>query len=183
MRTFFESVWIILTVGIPGIIFYTIFRLLTSILEINIPFLTYIDASETLFLSVIITLGFMLQFFGIAAESLAFKIGPYKHKNSKYQNAFDQRYEIISTMDPEKDSHIERILGQFFMSHNIAIGFLINLGWTLIYLFKIVNRFDFTAIAIVLILFIITIFSLYVPYNRFKQSCKALYAYSSKHKS
>lgn len=88
MKSLFDNLWIILTVAIPGIVFYTIFRLLTSILEINIPFLTNIltniDTSETLFIGVIITLGFVVQFFGIAAEEVAFKYNIfYKHKNKE----------------------------------------------------------------------------------------------------
>ncbi len=180
VKSLIESLWVILTVIIPGLVFYTMFRILTSILEISLPFLANIEGSETLFFGVIITLGFVIQFFGIVAESLAFKIGPYKHANSEYQKAFDNRYEIISMMDPEKDYHVERILGQFFMSHNIAIGILINFGWTVTYLFVIGKRFDSTAIAISSILSVITIFSLYVPCNRFGQSCKALHTHLSK---
>ena len=180
MKSQIESLWIILTVLIPGLVFYTTFRILTGILEINMSSLTTIDESNTLFFGIIITLGFMIQFIGISTESLAFKIGPYKCKKPKYQIAFEKRYEIISMMDPEKNHHVERIVGQFFMSHNIAIGVLINLAWTAVYLLISVKRFDSTAIIILSVLSIMSIFSLYVPYNRFKQSCKSLYPHLSK---
>ncbi|MDA0525160.1 hypothetical protein [Methanococcoides alaskense] len=79
-KSLVENLWITLTVLIPGIIFYTIFRVLTLVLEINIPFLTYVDTSDTLFIGVIISLGFIIQLFGIAIESLAIKTDIYKHK-------------------------------------------------------------------------------------------------------
>ncbi len=176
-----QSLWIILTVIVPGLVFYGTFRILTGVLGVNLPFLAKIDqAGDAVSISILFAVMFTLQFFGITAESLAFKYGPYKHKNGKYQNAFNKRYEIIATMDPEKDYHVERILGQFFMSHNIAVGMIINLLWTVIYLFIIVKRFDSTAVVTALILLIITVLSVYIPYNRFYQSCKALYAHLHK---
>jgi hypothetical protein len=148
-----------------------------DLLGISAPFLAGVDASESLSFGIITTIGFILQFFGIAAESVCFKFGPYKHANPEYQKAFDKKYELISLMNPEKDYHVERILGQFFMSHNIAIGMLINLVWTVTYLFGIANRFDSTAVVTTSILFVITIFSLYVPCNRFGQACKVLHTH------
>jgi hypothetical protein len=176
-----QSLWIILTVMVPGLVFYGTFRILIALLGIEISFLEYLDkAGEALSVSVLFSIMFTIQLFGIVTESISFKFGPYKHKNPKYQLAFEKRYEIIATMDPEKDYHIERILGQFFMSHNIAVGMLINFVWTVIYLFVIKWRFDFPAIATESIFLIVTIFSLYVPFNRFNQSCKALHAHIHK---
>jgi len=175
-----QSLWIILTVMVPGIVFYGTFRIITGVLAINMQFLETIDESQTLSISVLFAIMFTLQMFGIVIETLAFKFGPYRHKNKEYQKAFNKRYEIIATMDPQKDYHVERILGQFFMSHNIAVGMIINLIWTLIYLFIIDRRFDLLGIATALMLFIITICALYVPYNRFNQSCKALHAHIHK---
>lgn len=168
---------------VPGIVFYGVFRVLLYSLDINISFLEDIDKSETLSISILFAIMFTLQLFGIAIESLAFRFGPYKHKNREYQKAFNKRYEIIATMDPQKDYHVERILGQFFMSHNIAVGMTINLTWVVTYLFLIVKRFDVIAITILSILLVITLFSLYVPCNRFNQSCKALHAHIHKIKS
>ncbi len=125
-------------------------------MDINVAFLKDIDNSETLSISILFAIMFTLQLFGIAVESLAFRYGPYKHKNREYQKAFNKRYEIIATMDPQKDYHVERILGQFFMSHNIAVGMTINLTWIVIYLFLIVKRFDVMAITISSILLVIT---------------------------
>jgi len=175
-----QSLWIILTVMVPGIVFYGTFRILLAVLGISFPFVAAIDASEYLSISVIFAIMFTLQIFGIVIETIAFKIGPYKHKDPKYQEAFEKRYEIIATMDPDKDYHIERIVSQFFMSHNIAVGMVINLLWVIIYEFFILNRFDSSTLIVVFIFSIITLCSLYIPYNRFEQSCKALHAHIDK---
>lgn len=156
-----------------------------------------IDESETLFIGVIITLGFVIQFFGITAEEYAFRHNIYKctdgdcyddccddcdvnckaaHK-AAYKAAFKKRDEIIAKLPPGNDYHIERILAQFFMSHNIAIVMLIMSLFSFFYMLY-AKRFDSTILAVVLGLFFITPFSFYVPYTRYKYSCKVLYAIS-----
>ncbi|MEL4306444.1 hypothetical protein [Methanococcoides sp. LMO-2] len=179
-KSLVENLWIILTVLIPSIIFYTIFRVLTLVLEINIPLLKYIETSDTLFIGIIITLGFIIQLFGIATESLIFKIGYCVYKKPEYKKAFKDKYKIIATMDSDKGCNIERIVAQLFMSHNIAVGMLINFSWTCIYIL-LVQRFDSIAIVVVVVLAIITMVSMYVPINRFNQTCEVLHSYSSKH--
>jgi hypothetical protein len=174
-------------------------------LEINIPFIANIDESETLFIGVIITLGFVIQFFGITAEEYAFRHNIYKctdgdcyddccddcdanckaaHK-AAYKTAFKKRDEIIAKLPPGNDYHVERILAQFFMSHNIAIVMFIMFLFTLFYTAYMLllsllytKRFDSTILAVLLGLLFITPFSFYVPYTRYKYSCKVLYAIS-----
>lgn len=175
-----QSLWIILTVMIPGLVFFGTSGILITLLGINISYLSNITSSETLSISVLFAIMFTLQLFGIATESLAFRFGPYRHKDPEYQKAFDMRYEIIATMDPERDYHVERILGQFFMSHNIAVGMVINSIWTVIYSFVIVKRFDLPVIVTASMLLAITSLSLYVSHNRFFQSCKALHTHIHK---
>ncbi len=176
-----QSLWIILTVMVPGLVFYGTFRILAGVLGISLPFLTGLDkAGDAVSISILFAVMFTLQFFGIATESLAFKYGPYKHKKPEYQKAFRKRYQIIATMDPAKDYHVERIVAQFFMSHNIAVGMIINFTWTATYLFIVAKRCDRAAVITALALLIVTLFSAYVPYNRFKQSCEALYAHLHK---
>jgi len=172
-----QSLWIMLTVMVPGIVFYGVFRVLVTVLEIDIPFLVVLDSTESLLICVLFAIIFVLQIFGIVVESVAFRIGPYKHKNPQFQKAFERRYEIIATMDPEKDCHIERIIGQFFMSHNIAVGMVINLCWVIYYEFFILEQFDSATILTVQLLIGVTAASIYIPLNRFLQSCKALHAH------
>jgi len=180
MKPAIQSLWIILTVMVPGIVSYGTFRILVAVLGIQIPFLDAVDKSEGLSISVVMAIMFTLQFFGITIETIAFKIGPYRHDNAEYQKAFDKRYEIIATMDPEKDYHVERILGQFYMSHNIAVGMVLNFLWVLSYEYLLLRRLDTVSLVTGDILAVITILALYVPYNRFSQSCEALHAHLGK---
>jgi hypothetical protein len=180
MKPAIQSLWIILTVMVPGIVSYGTFRILVAVLGIQIPFLDAVDKSEGLSISVVMAIMFTLQFFGITIETIAFKIGPYRHDNAEYQKAFAKRYEIIATMDPEKDYHVERILGQFYMSHNIAVGMVLNFLWVLSYEYLLLRRFDTVSLVTGDILAVITILVLYVPYNRFSQSCQALHAHLGK---
>lgn len=177
MNPSIQSLWIILTVTVPGIVSYGVFRVLVAVLGIDIPFLAILDSTESLFICVLFAIMFTLQIFGIVVESIAFRIGPYKHKNPQYQKAFNKRYEIIATMDPEKDCHIERIVAQFFMSHNIAVGMVINLCWVICYEVFVLEQFDFAAVLIIQLLLGVTLASIYIPINRFLQSCKVLHAH------
>ena len=180
-----ESLWIILTVMIPGIVFYGTFRVLVAVLEINIPFLATLDEVETLFIAVLFAIMFILQFFGIVLEDIAFKIGPYKHtkalkRNSwqspkDLQDAFDNKYRIIALIDPDENVHVERCLAQFFMSHNIAVGMGINLLWVIIYEFFVLCRFDTITVPTFVILLATTLAACWVPYTRFHNSSKMLY--------
>jgi hypothetical protein len=193
-----QSLWIILTVMVPGLVFYGTFWLISFYLKLS-EALSFIDKSETTSLAVLFALMFTLQLFGIATESFFFKFGPYKHKNREYQSAFDRRYEIISSMDPEKDYHVERILSQFFMSHNIAVGMTINLLLVMAFLFggpedsinqDIINTSNIPNYSlddeasrgniIFIIILIITMLSWFVSYNRFHQSCNVLYNYTQR---
>lgn len=175
VKAIIESLWIILTVLIPAIVFYGTLRILLAVLGIDHPFLGRIDESETLITSILFVTGFTIQFFGIVAEDVAFKFGPYKHKDPKYQEAFDKRYEIIATMDPEENYHVERILGMFYMSHNIAIGMFFNSLWAVFYAIAIrPETVPFVAASAIVI---VTLVSIYIPINRFGISCKILYAY------
>ena len=169
-----QSLWIILTVMIPGVVSYGIFRIIISILKIYLPIISNLEQSETTSICVILAIMFLLQLVGITTETIAYRFGPYKHKNKELQKAFDKRYEIISKLDPKKDYHVERILGQFFMSHNISIGMIINLIWVIIYEFIIVKANDLVTFMIIICLFIITILSIYVAINRFNQASKVL---------
>ena len=90
-----QSLWIVLTVMVPGIVFYGVFRVLVAVLEIDIPFLAVLDSTESLLICVLFAIMFVLQISGIVVESIAFRIGPYKHKNPQFQKAFERRYEII----------------------------------------------------------------------------------------
>jgi hypothetical protein len=172
-----QSIWIILTVIIPGLVFYGTLRVLMAIFGISFPFLATIDSSELLTLCILFAIMLTLQVFGITIETIAYEIGPYKHKNPEYQAAFEKKYEIIATIDPEKRSETVRILSQFFMSHNIAIGMTINLSWVIIYEFLVLHRFDPLTILVTALLLVITIYAIYIPYNRFNQACKALNAH------
>jgi len=140
-----------------------------------------------------------LQQFGLLMETILSKYGPYIHKEKVYQDVFLKRYEILSKMDPEKDYHVERMLSQFFMSHNIATGMTINLIWVSVYLFVIARnipdslkqnvssdvRYILDSNAVIdhdlafILLLIITILSWYVSYNRFLVSCNVLYVHQN----
>ncbi len=178
--------WIILTVIIPGLVFYGTFRVLVFILDINIVFLTTLDTVESLLIAVLFALMFIIQMFGIIIEDIAFRFWPYKHTKNIMRNkgvdfedlqkAFDNKYQIIALMDPEKNIHIERCLAQFFMSHNIAVGMGINLLWITVYEFAVLFRFDTITILTFVILFIITLASIWVPYTRFHHSSRMLNA-------
>ena len=115
----YESLWIILTVMVPGLVFYGCLRFLISYLEVThliigpLSPLATIPQSDTLYLCILFAIMFLLQLFGIATESFFFSEGPYRHKDKLYQDAFDKRYIIISKMDPDKDYHVERILANF----------------------------------------------------------------------
>lgn len=194
-----QSLWIILTVMVPGLVFYGTFWLICSYLNV-LPVLLFLNQSETTSLAVLFAIMFTLQLFGIATESIFFKYGPYRHRNAEYQNVFDKRYEIISTMDPEKDYHVERILSQFFMSHNIAVGMTINLFLLATFLFSgtrdtlnqgIANMSNLTNLIgnslihergnlVFIIILIITLLAWFVSYNRFFQSCNVLHAHMQK---
>ena len=113
-------------------------------------------------------------------ETIAFKIGPYRHDTPEYQEAFDTRYEIIATTDPEEDYHVKRILGQFYMSHNIAVGMAFNLLWVVVHEYVVLKRFDTVSLVTGGILAVITMFALYVPCNRFFMSCGAVQAHLEK---
>lgn len=177
--------WIILTVIIPGLVFYGTFRVLVFVLGIDIPFLIKLDSTESLLIAVLFAIMFIIQMFGIILEDIAFRFWPYKHtkniarnKGLKYnelQEAFDNKYQIIALMDPNKNVHVERCLAQFFMSHNIAVGMGINLLWITIYEFIVLFRFDTITILTFVVLFVITLASIWVPYTRFHNSSKMLY--------
>ena len=175
-----------MTVVIPGVVFYGTFRALVAVLGINIPFLTTLDDTESLLIAVLFAIMFILQMFGIVLEDIAFRYWPYKHtkkirRNGEIpvkdlQKAFDNKYQIIALMDPEKNVHVERCLGQFFMSHNIAVGMGINLLWVTIYEFFVLFHFDVISILTFAILLTITLASIWVPYTRFHNSSKMLNA-------
>jgi len=185
MKPAIESLWIILTVMIPGIVFYGTFRMLIAVLEINIPFLATLDEVETLFIAVLFAIMFIVQIFGIVLEDVAFRIGPYKHTKASKRNggpspeelqrAFDNKYRIIALMDPDRDVHIERNLAQFFMSHNISVGMGMNLLWVVIYEFFILFRFDAITVPTFVLLLATTLAAVYVTYTRFHNSSKMLH--------
>ena len=181
-----ESLWIILTVILPGIVFYGTFRVLVAVLGISIPFLVTLDEVETLFITVLFAIMFIVQLFGIVLEDVALRFGPYRHTKDLKRNegvslkdlqkAFDNKYQIIALMDPDKDIHVERCLAQFFMSHNIAVGMGINLLWVSVYEFLVLCRFDIITVTTFVVLLVITLAAMYVPYTRFHNSSKMLNA-------
>ena len=175
-----QSLWIILTVMVPGLVFYGVFWILAKYLNIMPSIIGELQTSETLYLCLLFAVMFILQLFGIATESLFFEYGPYRHKNEAYQNAFDNKYLIISKMDPEKDYHIERIICQFFMSHNIAVGLTLNLVWMSIYFFYLKNNLQPNYKILFVGLLLITMLSWYVSYRRFILSCEVLHSHQFK---
>lgn len=178
-----QSLWIILTVMVPGLVFSGVFWVLAKYLDIMSLIIGEFQESETLYLCLLFAVMFILQLFGIATESLFFEYGPYRHKNEAYQNAFNNRYLIISKMDPEKDYHVERIICQFFMSHNIAVGLTLNLVWISLYIFYFKNNPQFNHMILFLGLLLITVLSWYVSHRRFILSCEVLHSHQFKNKS
>ena len=94
-----QSLWIILTVMVPGLVSYGVFWVLAKYLDIKSLIIGESLESETLYLCLLFAVMFILQLFGIATESLFFEYGPYRHENEAYQNAFNNRYIIISKLE------------------------------------------------------------------------------------
>ncbi len=188
MITVSITLWYTLTVIIPGLVLYGSFRVLVGLFEIQLPWLETIDGSVILTVSVVIAIGMLVQVLGIALEDVLFKRGPYKHKKgfcarcnnhkgSELQDAFNRRYEILALF-PEKASRVEYILGQFFMSHNIAIGMTIIISWLA---FKLWGRYSAEFNVLLLIVMVIALGLLwYIPYNRFHMSSDALFVFEKR---
>lgn len=135
MKSLLDNVWIILTVAIPGLVFYTTFEIWTNILGLNIDFFSDINESATIFVAFVIALGFIIQLVGIVIEDIAFKHGFYLSKKVNHENIFENKEIIISDNCSGNTYYVERILAQFFMSNNIATSFVLNSLGMVIYVF------------------------------------------------
>jgi hypothetical protein len=186
-----------MTVVIPGMVFYGTLRVLLGLFGISSTLLVAFDKSETLTISLILACGILLQVVGIIVECIAFKYGPYRHaeagmaerwkkmelgkkkENEKIgkQYVWDRKYDVIATMTEGNETKVEYILAQFFMSHNISIAMMIHTIWILVYVLRsgtvITSGHQLTSVMVIFL----TIFSFYIPYNRFNMSSNVLFEF------
>lgn len=192
-----NSLWFIMTVIIPGMAFYGTLRVLLGLFDFTATFLDAFDKSETLTISLVIACGILLQVLGIIVECITFKFGPYRHakaglteewenmepsqkkenENVGKQYVWDRRYYVISMMNEGNDSEVERILAQFFMSHNISIAMVIHSIWVIVCVVRLGGVITFGHQITSVIVIILTLLSFYIPYNRFKQSSDVLFEF------
>jgi len=181
MKLAVQSLWLLLTVFFPGLVFLTVFGLVAALLSVEFAVLERLPGSELAYMGLVFVVGFVIQFAGIATESVAFKWGPYRHRNDwRRQQVFDRKYEILATADPDKDHQVEFALGQFFMAHNIAIAMVINwLFWVTHFVLKDETGGD-TAGGVILGLSVLTLLSLYVPLSMFDKATRVLAAHAAR---
>ena len=192
-----NSLWFIMTVVIPGMVFYGSLRVLMGLFGMGATFLAAFDNAEILTISMILACGILLQVVGIIVECVAFRFGPYRHSRAEEtvkwatmelsekrknesigkQYVWDRKYDVIATMTEGNETKVEYILAQFFMSHNVAITMIIHTIWTLIYILRLGTATTPGHQLAFLIVLIITIFSSYIPLNRFNMSSKVLYEF------
>ena len=173
-----QSLWLMLTAVVPGIVFYGTLRIFIAIFKIDITFLIQVDQSATLSFSILTAIIFLHQVVAIVLELLLMKIGFYKHSIYRLQEVFVKRYEIISSLTREQSFHVERIFSQYLLSHNIAVALVLNTlstGLFIAFNLSYVELFNIFPIAGLIIL---TTMSLYVSHARFDIACRALLVHS-----
>jgi len=192
-----NSLWFIMTVIIPGMVSYGTLRVLLGVFGISAKFLETFDNTETLTICLILACGILLQVVGIIVECITFRFGPYRHAKAKQaeewgdmesslreenvnvgkQYVWDRRYQVISLMNEEDDSEVDRILAQFFMSHNITIAMVIHSVWIFFYAVSQGSAFTLGYQITLAIVVTLTLLSFFIPHNRFKQSSDVLFEF------
>lgn len=191
-----QNNWVIISILIPGATFYGVFRLIAQVLNIHNPILVSIDSNVIFTTAIIVGCGIVNQLFGMAIERAAFSF--WNKKDCGYWNMnkakcppennsddefckhvyWQNRYEIMGLYFKSNETD-ERMIAQFFMAHNISIGFSILLIGVLLYSFTHqISVSVYHEVLLIALLIVFTAFSFIASLIRFRSVVKFLYVFA-----
>jgi len=186
--------WIIISVLLPGTVFYISFMVLYTIFDIQNDSFSKLNENQAFTIAIIAASGLIVQLFGMIFERIGFDLwhylqlgvrDPEKYKLKKEQEKkylthkyWKKRYDVMPQVN--ENPTLERIIAQFFMAHNISIGFGITFWWVLTYL-VIENKF-FENWHVLCIIVVLLGASIIVAQLRFKAAKDSLFEVAYKKK-
>lgn len=133
MEALIKNLWLLLTLGIPGMTTYGVFRLFVLLhgsQRIDKMMFEKIDASALVTSCLIIALAVSQQAVAIVIEAVISSLClRRREKHEEYYVLFCERFEMAARGKLSEDA--TRILGNFFLSLNVTIGQIL----ILVYLF------------------------------------------------
>lgn len=135
LDTLAKNLWLLITVGIPGMFTYGVWRVLLLLEPSNCldtAALNQIDGSAIASASIIIAVGLLQQSVGITIESLlAFLAKKRQQEWPNIYSLFCERFELAAA--GKLDENGTRIIGNFFQSMNISVGLFLVLLYFMAY--------------------------------------------------
>ncbi|MDX1449875.1 MAG: hypothetical protein R3246_12520 [Acidimicrobiia bacterium] len=122
-----QSLWTTLTVAVPGLVIFGWLQIAIAVQGVEHDFLRRLDDSLVLVISVIAAIAVLLQAVGIILERLMIGRWPYRTGSEDDGSLLKLRDQMLASNDPSETA--ERVVAGFFMSHNVAVGMTIVLGW------------------------------------------------------
>ena len=142
LDTVAKNLWLMLTLVIPGLFTFGLWRLLL-LLEpsnrMNTEALDQIDSSAITAASIIIAIALLQQAFAIAIESLLALFAKLKKNRwPDFYSLFCERFALAAS--GKLDENATRIIGNFFLSINMCIGLSLLLIYFLVYEGQTINH-------------------------------------------
>lgn len=135
LETVAKNLWLLLTLIVPGTFTYgawRIFLLLEPSTHLNIELLGQIDSSVIVSASIIIAISLLQQVIAIVIEAvLALLASKKEDKWPNIYTLFHKRFELAAT--GKLNETASRVIGNFFLSVNMAIGLILLLVYFLLY--------------------------------------------------
>lgn len=124
LETLAKNLWLLITVGIPGMFTYGVWRVLLLLEPSNcldMTALNQIDSSAIASASIVIAIGLLQQAIAITMESLLTLLAKIRQKKwPNIYSLFCERFELAAA--GKLDENATRIIGNFFQSMNISVG-------------------------------------------------------------
>ncbi|MGK9369554.1 hypothetical protein ACSSWA_11690 [Melioribacter sp. Ez-97] len=135
MESITKNIWILLTLIIPGLFTYGIWRilmLLYPLAKISSESLGRIDDSALVSASIITAIALVQQSAGLVIESLLYAL--VLKRKEKWVNTYAvicKRFELEAA--GKLDENTKRIIGNFFLSVNMSVGLILLIIYFMAY--------------------------------------------------
>jgi len=149
MEELAKNLWLLLTLVLPGMTTYGVFRLLAILYDCKIDKAAFekLDASALVTTCLIVAIALVQQAFSIGIEMvLAWLCKQNRRRNWRYYQFFCNRFQMAASGKMNEAS--TRVFGNFFTSLNITIGQVL----LFLYLWHLGLRFDNSALRVVTLL-------------------------------
>lgn len=158
LETVAKNLWLLLTLVIPGLFTYGLWRLLlllepSSRMDINA--LNQIDKSAITTACIIIAIALLQQAIAIVIESmLAFLAKIQKNNWPNIYSLFCERFVLAAS--GKLDENATRIIGNFFLSVNMSVGLSLLLAYFSAYEGMTISQWVPLSLVIILVATLIT---------------------------